>query len=121
MATAYEEQARLFQRWQWAMMAANDDSDDEGYGRTRPQPESTAILARFDPGCERYFKRGACHDLFMVWCPGFFTRFICCNWVDWRETEYARRCYETSAEGIAEKALADAASAAAAADPWQFS
>ena len=51
MAKLYEAQASLFQRWQMAQMAGSDSSEDEGHGRTKPQPETAAILACLEPGC----------------------------------------------------------------------
>ena len=109
MVSLYEAQASLFQRWQMAQMAGSDSSDDEGHGRTRPGPETAAILACLEPGCERYF-RSSCRDIRMIWCPSFLARLLFCQWVDWTEREYACRCYEGSAEGRAEKALAAAIS-----------
>ena len=105
MARLYEAQPSLFQD----LGGSSDSSEDEGHGRTTPQPETVAALACLEPGCKRYFGP-CCHYLLRVWHPGFFLRHLLCKWADFAQEEYGRRCFEGSAEGRREKASAAAAS-----------
>ena len=67
------------------------DSDAEDHGLEREQPETTAILANLQPGCDRYFFSG-CHDVLQWWCRNFGLRFLFCSWADWVGEEYGRKC-----------------------------
>ena len=69
----------------------SSDSDAEDHGEERMQPETTAILANLQPGCNRYFRSG-CHDVLQWWCPMFQLRYLFCLWADHCGEEYGRRC-----------------------------
>ena len=65
------------------------DSDAEDHDEERMQPETTAILANLQPGCNRYFRSG-CHDVLQWWCPMFQLRYLFAGWYDHVQQEQAR-------------------------------
>jgi len=73
--------------------AAEGDSDAEviWWVTEREQPETTAILANLQPGCDHYFFSG-CHEVLQWWCRNFGLRFVFCSWADWVGEEYGRKC-----------------------------
>jgi len=73
--------------------AAEGDSDAEviWWVTEREQPETTAILANLQPGCDHYFFSG-CHEVLQWLCRNFGLRFVFCSWADWVGEEYGRKC-----------------------------
>ena len=63
-------------------------SDDEGFGRKQPEP--VAILACYEPDCERYFG-SFCHGVLLALCPMFHLRWVLCSWQDYASEAVYRR------------------------------
>ena len=65
-------------------------SDDEGFGREQPEP--VAILACYEPDCERYFG-SFCHGVLLALCPMFHLRWVLCNWQEYASDAFFRRMH----------------------------